>query len=330
MSGKGLVLLYHRVSHAMLDPQLLMVQPDRFAEHLALLSDVCTPMPLAEMMLAAKANDLPSRAVALTFDDGYADNVLFALPLLEKHQVPATVFAVSGMVGAHHEFWWDELERLLLTPGMLPREFSLSVGGENVALNLGESARYTEKEAATHAGWSVLAKDDPSPRHILYRAMYTPLLRLDGEQRWKVLGQLRDMARFSAQARETHRAMNMDEARRVAQSSMTVLGAHTVHHPRLSELSDDAKREEVATSRSQLEDMVKMPVREFSYPYGGRADYDSASVQAVRDSGFELAVSNFPGLVGSGTDCWQIPRHIVRDVTAQELGASLDGWFANC
>ena len=112
--GAIAILLYHRVARLERDPQQLAVTPERFDEHLTALRATCTPVALADVPALLRARRLPPRPVAVTFDDGYRDNLHEAKPLLERHGVPATVFVSSGYVGAGKEFWWDELERLLL------------------------------------------------------------------------------------------------------------------------------------------------------------------------------------------------------------------------
>src|SRR4051794_20071252 len=110
--GAIAILLYHRVTALDSDPQQLAVTPEHFDEHLRVLREICTPVELADVPRMLRARRLPKRPVAVTFDDGYRDNLHEAKPLLERHGVPATVFVASGYVGSGREFWWDELERL--------------------------------------------------------------------------------------------------------------------------------------------------------------------------------------------------------------------------
>ena len=110
--GAIAILLYHRVADLESDPQQLAVTPAQFDEHLRVLRGTCTPVALADVPGLLRARKLPKRPVAVTFDDGYRDNLLAAKPVLERHGVPATVFVASGYVGTGREFWWDELERL--------------------------------------------------------------------------------------------------------------------------------------------------------------------------------------------------------------------------
>ena len=112
LSG-GVVLLYHRVFEPERDPQLLAVRPRHFEEHMALVRERFRPMALGELVEGARRRRVPERAVAVTFDDGYADNLHQAKPVLERSDVPATVFVATGYTGTGREFWWDELDRLL-------------------------------------------------------------------------------------------------------------------------------------------------------------------------------------------------------------------------
>src|SRR5829696_4965924 len=113
---KALILLYHRVIEIPSDPHLLSVTPSHFAEHLEVLRKYANPIRLEQAYRALEANKIADRTVVITSDDGYADNLTHAVPLLEQHDVPATVFVTSGYVNGGREFWWDELDRLLLQP----------------------------------------------------------------------------------------------------------------------------------------------------------------------------------------------------------------------
>jgi peptidoglycan/xylan/chitin deacetylase (PgdA/CDA1 family) len=81
--------------------------------------------------------------VVITFDDGYADNLHNAKPLLERYDIPATVFVTTGHIGHEREFWGDELDRLLLQPSTLPELLGLSINGSPYQWELGEVAHYT-------------------------------------------------------------------------------------------------------------------------------------------------------------------------------------------
>lgn len=119
-SSKGLILMYHRVADVDVDPWALSVSPQHFDEQLEVLKSHYHPLSLQQLVQAHKQHNIPKRAVAITFDDGYADNLLQAKPILERHNIPATVFVITGTLGNSDEFWWDALERLLLQPGACP------------------------------------------------------------------------------------------------------------------------------------------------------------------------------------------------------------------
>ena len=107
------ILLYHRVARERHDPWGQCVAPERFAAQMALLAEQAEVVPLARLP-GAIGRRRPSRPlVAITFDDGYLDNLVTARPILERHGLPATVFLVSGWLGRDRLFWRDELARLV-------------------------------------------------------------------------------------------------------------------------------------------------------------------------------------------------------------------------
>lgn len=107
---RALILIYHSVSEWPSDPHLLCVTPQHFAEHLQALRKNYHPVSLRELVHAIREDRIPNRAIAVTFDDGYADNLYATKPLLEHYNIPATVFVTAGYIGYQGKFRWDELK----------------------------------------------------------------------------------------------------------------------------------------------------------------------------------------------------------------------------
>jgi Polysaccharide deacetylase len=108
------ILMYHRIAEPVFDPWGLAVSPAKFEEQLAMLNRRRSPMGMDELAERYRRRRLSADAVAVTFDDGYLDNLKFAKPRLEAAGVPATVFITTGRIGCSGEFWWDELARIVL------------------------------------------------------------------------------------------------------------------------------------------------------------------------------------------------------------------------
>lgn len=316
-----LVLLYHRVAESSSDRFRLNVTPRHFAEHLEVVRRYGRPVSLRQLIRSLRNGERPRRAVVVTFDDGYADNLHNAKPLLEQYEVPATVFITTGQTGSGREFWWDELERLLLQPGTLPEMLRLRVGGSIYQQDLGEAADYGEDAHARHRDWSCYTPeaDDPGPRQRLYRELHQLLRPLPYEERQAVLNDLRALAGADPAGRPTHHALSSDEVSRLAEGGLIEVGAHTVTHPVLSALPADAQRNEIRRSKIRLEEILNRPVTSFAYPFGGPCDYTAETAAAVREAGFDCACSTITGVVRRDTDFFQLPRVIVSDGDGESL-----------
>ncbi len=322
----ALILAYHRVAEPPADPQLLSVTPGHFAEQLDVLRGWGRPMRLQELREALAAGRLPDRAVVVTFDDGYADNLHAAEPLLRSRGVPASVFITAGHVGSSGEFWWDELERVLLHPGPLPESLSLHVDGQEHSWKLRPAGEGREPSPAGPA-WSVLDPEDPSPRYTAYRALCRLLRDLHPALRSEALQAVRAWAGASAEGRPTHRALDADEIVRLAAGGLVEIGSHTMTHPVLARLDPAGQRAELQESKARLEAILGQPVTSLAYPFGSPADYGPETLAAARDSGFAVACANFPAVVRRGSDLWQLPRVLVRNWSGDEFGRRLEEWL---
>jgi peptidoglycan/xylan/chitin deacetylase (PgdA/CDA1 family) len=314
----ALILLYHRVTRLETDPQWLTVPPATFDEQLDMLRRNWPVMPLTKLVAALRENALPKRSVVVTFDDGYADNLHEAKPLLEKHALPATVFVSSGFVGRREEFFWDELDRLLLHSPTLPERLEWpGLAGWSFG-----SSRCENRPV-----WNVLHADSPDARHEAYRMLCPIFAHADPETRRRWLDGLRAWAGTTPDGRESHRTVTPDELQRLAAGNLIEIGAHTVHHPRLASLPLDAQRREMRDGKLALESIIDRPVTTFSYPFGGPGDYTADTARLAGENGFTAACANFGGSVRRGADPFQLNRVLVRDWPADELDRRIREWF---
>jgi len=286
MDPPVLVLIYHRVKGLQADPHLLAVSPENFRAQMQFLKRNFRVLRFEEAW-----SGMREQAVVVTFDDGYSDNLREALPVLEEVGVPATFFVCTGTLGTRKEFWWDELERIILGEGGYPERFRL------------EDREYGRT-------WPTATREQ---RLTLHGDINLLTERIGGARRERWLEQLREWARLDRTGREANRPLTPEELLTLAASPLTTVGAHTVSHTSLSALSEDEQRHEIISSKQQLEKLLGTEITVFSYPFGRKDHYNRTSVRLCREAGFRKAASNFPGQAHRWTDNFQIPRQLVRN-----------------
>jgi len=302
----AVVLLYHRVTRLPADPQLLSVEPDNFYDHIAWLKTNYTLLTIDEFTtLVSEGKKMPKRAVVITFDDGYADNCLEALPILETLQSQALFYITTSRLDARQELWWDDLERIFLLPDSLPSSLDLEINGRSCHWPTG-----TKKERT-------------NTYHLIH-----PLLKfLVPTERDRIIGHLLQWAGLDATGRPSHRMLTSQELIHMHRSPAAVIGAHTHRHPALSALTKEEQREEIFRSRDILANLLQDKILHFSYPFGGKKDYNQDSILLCREAGFKMTGSNFYGQVHRWTDPWQVPRILVRNWPKARFARHLSKFF---
>ena len=278
------VLTYHRVGVRAHESDGLTVPAGDFAAQMRYLRDAgYQVMPLDQISASIAAGTLSRRTVSLTFDDGYADAWSHAAPVLESLDFPATFFIVGAALDGPYEFWWDAVDRVLLSSPMLPARLERHLAGHRFDLPTATQAQRIAARGAILERLYPLTKDA--------RASAVRVL-LD----WSGAGLVGDPAR---------RPMTADEVARLAHWRGVTIGAHSLHHEQLPRLSHEARLADLCTCRSRLEALVGRPVTALSYPYG-YADDDT--VEAAREVGFELAVTTEERGLTHGFDPLRLPR----------------------
>ena len=316
--AKAVILMYHRIGDPGCDPWGLAVRPERFAEHLDVLRRNARPMGLRRLTEELRDGTLNPGAVAVTFDDGYANNLYLAKPLLERHEVPATVFVTSGMVGRDREFWWDELEAILLAPRKLPQALRLEIEGQTHEwARIEDAPNSTQPSRSEEAGgrW----EGQPGSRDGFYFSVWEKLKPLSPSAREKALDDIRAWAGSFHSLRDSHRPLSRDELRALDGGAVEV-GAHTVSHPSLTKHPLDVQKQEIRDSKRWLDDFLGRSVRAFAYPYG---DYSRATAAVVEQAGFDLACTTQASAVFSGNNSYELPRIAINDWDGPEFACCL-------
>jgi peptidoglycan/xylan/chitin deacetylase (PgdA/CDA1 family) len=293
------ILAYHRIAAPSVDPWRLAVSPTQFRTHLAFLKRHRRPMAMSEFISRLNARDLPSDAVALTFDDGYRDNLINAKPLLLEYAVPASIFLATGYIGKRQEFWWDELARLTLgrREGM---KSQIPLGNDLIEVVFAPMG--TDGPAVD--SWQ---DGDPieSARARAYFELWSKLRDLDWASRETSLAAIRKALDTSTADDESGPVCASDIAE-LAVANLIEIGAHSVTHPRLTKLSPDEQRHEIRESKQMCERLSGQPVLGFTYPHG---DLDHVTQNLVRDAGFHWACTTHSAFVDIDRyDLFAMPR----------------------
>lgn len=321
---KSLILMYHRIAEVNSDPWVLSVSPRHFAEHLEILRKKGYSVSLQQLVSFLHDGDLPQRSAVITFDDGYADNLHIAKPLLESYEVPVTFFITTGYIGQERELWSDELNRLLLQPGTLPEELTLTVNGSIYQWKLHKAAHYREEDCQHHRHWKAWEKSAPTARHVLYRSLYKLLVRLREDERQQLLDKLLAWAGTRPVDQPTHRFLSLEETCALAEGKLIEIGSHTVTHAFLSSHPVTFQLDEIKRSKAHLEDIMGRQVSSFAYPHG---DYAPETVALVRNAGFNCACSIVNDVVRRFNDRFQLPRVQVEDWDGEEFARRLSWWL---
>ena len=292
------VLILHRVLPEP-DP-LFPGEPDArwFDAMLGWLKVWFNVLPLDEATARLKNGTLPARAAAISFDDGYADNFQVALPILQKHALPATVFVATGFLDGG--IMWNDaiIEMVRAAKGDQLDLDSLGLGHHPIT--------------------------STSARRATIDTLISRIKYLEASDR---IDLVRRCVAHVGGSLPTHLMMCSSELRSLRKAGVDI-GAHTINHPILASLSADSARQEIVGGKSALEELIQEEVTLFAYPNGKPGtDYRDEHVTMVRDAGFSAAVSTTWGAAGRHSDIYQLPRFMPWDRTQLKFGLRLAGNF---
>lgn len=278
------VLCYHRVASRTSDINSMIVSPENFRTQMDYLKRNFRIVRFEETW-----DNLDKPAVAVTFDDGYADNLTEALPILENLGIPATFFISTGNLSTSNEFWWDALERMVSGADSCPARFSL-------------------QDPVHGKAWPCVTAEE---RMVMFQDLHQVFMYGTGEQRTEWLRQIEIWTGGRCPDAGINRLLTGDEVRELSNHSGVTIGAHSVTHPRLSALPEEEQRYEIVESGRLLSNIIGREVPVFAYPFGQKPDFDMTAARICREAGYLKAAAAFPGEAHRWTDPYRIPRHFI-------------------
>jgi peptidoglycan/xylan/chitin deacetylase (PgdA/CDA1 family) len=207
----------------------------------------------------------PRKFVVFTFDDGYLDNLTFALPVFRKYQAPFTVYITTNFPDKKALIWWYPLEEILRENTEVAFTFN------------GKRYQFPAKNPAEKLESFIQIRDliQRTPEAEV-EPLVTTILNAYGKDGKSVSEKM---------------AMNWEQVKTLAADPLVTIGAHTVNHYRLNTLTEEALKFEMAGSKKILETQLNRPVEHFSYPFGTRNDVGEREFKMAAACGFKTATT---------------------------------------
>lgn len=294
MSRRLLVLGWHNVHGTWCFPS----PPGRGAlglqRQLAALARWASVVPLRESLETLLGGGyLPPRAVAVTFDDGYADNLAVAVPALERRGLPATFFLVPDLLSGTVEAWWEVL-------------------GWAFMCTTRDDLRWDAGRLRLHP---------TARRRMAYVSVAEALKRRSQVLRHQAVEEI--VGQLAPAGPRPGRAMFLDwpGARQLVARGFAV-GSHSSAHAILSEEDPDTQDADLVRSRAELERELEVAIDMVAYPNGTRRDYDGHTLAAATRAGYAYGITTVEGLNRPDTPRLEVRRSVVypergpRDVVA--------------
>ena len=311
-----MVLTYHGVlppGYKVVDPALdgNLVSTDSFREQLQLLKNRYHPISPKEFPLWCEGDhELPARSVLLTSDDGLRSSLSDMLPILQEFELECLFFVTGASLRRTATMlWYEELYLMFLAA---PASFSLDLPDVGLRVEI----KHQEKRSV----WWQLVKR---------------LSRFDSDLRRAHLGRIRTQLGLSEQWDVEYREdpalnrrfmmLNLPELHQLAEAGMCI-GAHTLSHPMLSQVSPDVAWKEISESKHELEQELGREVWALAYPFGDSFSVTSRELQMAKRAGLKAAFFNVSGDIGPETSRLALPRvHISAAMSPAEFEAHISG-----
>jgi peptidoglycan/xylan/chitin deacetylase (PgdA/CDA1 family) len=317
--NRAIAVMYHQVCEKKIDPWELAVHPENFEKQVTHMKKNFNVVSADELAHCISRGKLGRNMLVITFDDGFADNYINAVPVLEHYQVPAIFFFTTNPLQTSARYWWDELQYILFESEDLPRLLQIQVGNETIAWTFNSDQRLTPEMTVQIQSWRY-GKPVSNERIGLFLKLWEQIKPLSVDDQRTVLQTLVVWSGCSLPYPEYDKVMNLEQANAVARSSLFSIGAHTVSHILMGAHNEPVQRYEIFESKRFLEKMINKAVYGFAYPYG---NFNALSQSLLKEAGFRYGFSTTQAMVDPRSDLFALPRIQAKNLDVRNFASSL-------
>src|SRR4030066_492018 len=302
----ALIFIYHRITNLNFEPQQLAIKPENFYDQINHLSKCYNLIEIEEFFdLIIKGKGFPKKTVILTCDDGYADNFLEAIPILESFNKQAVFYISTGLLNTDAEIWWDQLEKIFFLNNNLRERLEIEIKGiiYNYAM---------KNEGEIKSVYNLIH------RHMKYSSL---------KEQKKIMNNLFDWSNMNREGRESHRFLSFYELKNMAKSKSAIIGAHTDTHSPLVTLAYAEQYKDIKKSKDILENIIGKKVEHFSFPFGLKKDYNQNSIRVCKQLDFKMVCANYYSQVHKWTYRYELPRIVIRNWDLKTFKKNLSAFF---
>lgn len=297
----GLVLLYHRVLPDAVRAQsfssrAIIVSPATFARHLRFLRrhfTVLGPEEFSDWLRHGR--ELPRPPCLITFDDGWKDNLTYAVPALKVQNMPAVIFLPTDYIGTGRIFWQERLSRLLF--------------------RLGQRPMFRQHPVVARHGWDELFTVQRTELAERAGTLARSFKGRDTRDIDKLIVELGAVLAGSDEAGDVDAFLSWDDVQAMRADGIA-FGSHTMSHRMMTQLEPAAVAEELTESRRLLEQRLNAPVYLLAYPNG---NHDAGICAQARQAGYRFAFTTVAGRVARNDDPMTLRRINIHDGAHRHL-----------
>jgi peptidoglycan/xylan/chitin deacetylase (PgdA/CDA1 family) len=254
------------------------------SQQLRLLRHLAQPVELRAGLEALEQGRLPRRAVAVTFDDGYRDNVSVALPILERLGIPASFFLVTDLCSGARTAWWEDVAWAVRARSEHRLDWN--------------STRYDLGPGSVTASRDLLLAD---------------LKKLHRDAREAAVASITEQLAPRGR-RPSDLFLDWDDARLLRDRGFSV-GSHTCTHPILARERSPVQHTELEQSKAILERELDDAIELLAYPNGEAADVSDMTVDIAQSARYRYACTTIAGANRAGFDAYRVQRVVMDPAT---------------
>jgi len=323
-ANKALVLMYHRIADLTTNPWQMGVSPCNFEQQLKVLQTKYKLISVADLITQLSQKSITPNTVCITFDDGYSDNYLAAKPLLEKYETPATFFISTHYVEQQKSFWWDELERIILSSKRLPSILSITIDKELFVFQLENDDVLTDELQEKQKIW-IWTEKSPTRRCELYLALHRRLKPLPYNELQSIIREIKDWSEYDKVFKEDL-PMTNQQLKDIAVQPLFDIGLHTATHSALPFHNREMQFKEIADNEQSLKDNCEKFARFLAYPFGA---YNKATISVVKEQKLNAAFTTMGKPITNSSDLYQLGRFQVKNWDGKEFERRISNWIKN-